>query len=74
MLKRLGVPVHQCGLDHWVHTGEVTEADRAAAAEGFARARGLVLGGEFDVVVLDELVTAVFFELDPAGRRAGAHP
>ena len=64
-LTRLGVPVQQCGLDHWVHAGEVTDADRAAAAEGFARARALVQGGDYDVVVLDELATAVYFELVP---------
>jgi cob(I)alamin adenosyltransferase len=64
-LKKLGVPVQQCGLDHWVRAGKISEEDRAAAAEGFARARALVESGEFDLVVLDELVTAVFFELVP---------
>ncbi len=64
-LKKLGVPVQQCGLDHWVVVGKVSDEDRAAAAEGFARARALVDGGEYDLVVLDELVTAVFFELVP---------
>ena len=66
-LKKLGVPVQQCGLDHWVLAGKVTDADRAAAAEGFGRARALVDGGDYDVVVLDELVTAVYFELVPLG-------
>ena len=64
-LKKLGVPVQQCGLDHWVFVDKVSDEDRAAAAEGFARARALVDGGEYDLVVLDELVTAVFFELVP---------
>lgn len=63
MLQRLGVEVQQCGLDHWVIKGEATEEDLAAAAQGFARARELVTGGACDLVVLDELVTAVFFEL-----------
>ena len=62
-LRRLGVELQQCGLDHWVIKGEATEEDLAAAASGFARARELVLGGDYDVVVLDELVTALFFEL-----------
>lgn len=66
-LKKLGVPVQQCGLDHWVIAGKVSDEDRAAAAEGFARARALVESGDYDVVVLDELVTAVFFELVPLG-------
>jgi cob(I)alamin adenosyltransferase len=62
-LRRLGVPVQQCGLDHWVRAGRISAEDRAAAAEGFDRARALVESGDYDLVVLDELVTAVFFEL-----------
>jgi cob(I)alamin adenosyltransferase len=61
--KRLGIAVEQVGRDHWVITGEATADDLAAAAAGFARARELVVGGAYDVIVLDELVTAVFFEL-----------
>jgi cob(I)alamin adenosyltransferase len=64
-LKKLGVPVQQCGLDHWVRAGKVSDEDRAAAAEGFARARALVESGDYDLVVLDELCTALFFELVP---------
>ena len=64
-LKRLRVPVRQCGLDHWVIKGEATEEDLAAAATGFETARALVNSGDYDLVVLDELVTALFFELVP---------
>ena len=67
-LTRLGVPVQQCGLDHWVFKGEASEEDLAAAAAGFDRAKALVEGGDYDLVVLDELVTAVFFELVPVRR------
>lgn len=67
-LKRLDVPVRQCGLDHWVFKGEVSDEDLAAAAAGFDEAQALVDGGEYDVVVLDELVTAVFFGLVPVER------
>ena len=67
-LTRLGVPVQQCGLDHWVFKGEASEEDLAAAAAGFDRAEALVEGGDYDLVVLDELVTAVFFELVPVSR------
>ena len=66
-LTRLGVPVHQCGLDHWVRAGKVSAEDRAAAAAGFDRGRALVESEDYDLVVLDELVTAVFFELVPLG-------
>ncbi len=62
-LRRLEVPVVQCGLDHWVRQGKLTAADLAAAAEGFAQAKALVNGGKYDVVVLDELATALFFGL-----------
>jgi cob(I)alamin adenosyltransferase len=62
-LKRLEVPVVQCGLDHWVHQGKVTAEDQAAAAAGLARGRTLVESGDYDVVVLDELCTALYFEL-----------
>ena len=84
-LRRLEVPVVQCGLDHWVRQGKLTAADLAAAAEGFAQAKALVNGGKYDVVVLDELVTALFFGLvslpevlamvagKPPARRARDH-
>ncbi len=67
-LTKLGVPVQQCGLDHWVLKGEASEEDLAAAAAGLDRAKALVDGGEVDLVVLDELVTAIFFELVPVSR------
>jgi cob(I)alamin adenosyltransferase len=67
-LKKLGVPVRQCGLDHWVYKDKVSEEDLVAAAAGFDEAKALVESGEYDLVVLDELVTALFFELVPVGR------
>ena len=63
--RRLGIEIEQVGLDHWVHVGGVTPADLRAAAAGFARARELVLSGAYDLVVLDELATALYFELVP---------
>ena len=72
---RLGIAVEQVGLDHWVIKGKATPDDLRAAAAGFVRARDLVASGEYDLVVLDELITALFFELvslddvlRPAGR------
>jgi len=64
-LKKLGVPVEQCGLDHWVFKDGASEEDLAAAAAGLAQARSLVGGGDYDLVILDELITAVYFELIP---------
>jgi cob(I)alamin adenosyltransferase len=63
MARRIGLDVLQVGLDHWVRKGEVTADDLRAAAEGFARGRDIVLGGAYDVVILDELLTALYFEL-----------
>jgi cob(I)alamin adenosyltransferase len=64
-LKRLGVPTQRCGLDHWVLEGEVSEEDLAAAAAGLERARMLVQSGDYDLVVLDEIVTALYFGIVP---------
>jgi cob(I)alamin adenosyltransferase len=62
-LGRIGIDVLQAGLDHWVRKGHVSDEDLAAAAGGFAKAREIVAGGLFDVVVLDEIWTAVYFDL-----------
>jgi cob(I)alamin adenosyltransferase len=64
-LHRIGIDVLQAGLDHWVHKGRVSDEDLAAAAAGFAKVREIVSSGRFDVVVLDEVWTAVYFDLVP---------
>ncbi len=64
-LHRIGIDVLQAGLDHWLRKGQATAEDLAAAAAGFAKAREIVNSGLFDVVVLDEIWTAVFFDLVP---------
>ena len=63
--RRIGLDVLQVGLGHWVRMGEATDDDRRAAGEGFTRAREIVVGGAFDLVILDELLTALYFELVP---------
>src|SRR5665648_967857 len=62
-LKKLGVPVEQFGLNHWVIKGEASEEDLAAAAAGLAKARALVDSGDYDLVVLDELITVSYTHL-----------
>ena len=64
-LERIHVEVVQLGLDHWVRKGQVSREDLEAAAAGFAKARDVVMGGLYDVVVLDEIWTALYFELLP---------
>ena len=66
-LQRIGIDVLQVGLDHWLRKGKASAEDVAAAAAGFAKARQIVSSGLFDVVVLDEVWTAVFFDLVPLG-------
>ena len=66
--RKLGIEVAQVGLDHWVIKGEASAQDLAVASAGFERARTLALSGEYDVIVLDELITAVYFELLPLDR------
>jgi cob(I)alamin adenosyltransferase len=62
-LRRIGIDVLQVGLNHWVREGHVSDQDRAAAAAGFSKAREIVQSGLFDLVVLDEIWTALYFEL-----------
>ena len=64
-LRGIGVDVLQGESGRWVRKGAVTAEDVAAAAAEWARARDIVLSDLFDVVVLDEIWTAVYFDLVP---------
>ena len=64
-LKRLRP---ECQLEHfggtgWVHKGELREEHIQEAHKGFLRAKEIVLSGEWDIVILDEIVNALWFEL-----------
>lgn len=66
-LKRLSP---ECHLEHyggqgWVHKGERLEEHLKEAQKAFSRAEEIVLSGEWDIVILDELINAVWFELIP---------
>jgi cob(I)alamin adenosyltransferase len=52
----------QTGRPGWVNTKDITE-DRCAAQEAFAQAREILISGEYDLVVLDEINGAVAFGL-----------
>ncbi|UFS69451.1 cob(I)yrinic acid a,c-diamide adenosyltransferase [Geomonas sp. RF6] len=54
----------QTGGKGWVRENP-TQSDRDLAAEGFALAREVVLGGAYDVVILDEINGAVSKGLVP---------
>ena len=66
-LKRLWP---ECQLEHfggqgWVSKGEHSEEHVHAARQGFLRAQEIILSGEWDIVILDEIVNALWFELIP---------
>jgi cob(I)alamin adenosyltransferase len=77
---RLGVEIIPLG-DGFTWLSENIEADRALAAAGWARCRDALAGGEFDVLILDELTYALNYGwLDTAevlaaigARPAGTH-
>jgi cob(I)alamin adenosyltransferase len=60
--RRATAKVRDWWLQGW------TEADQAAAQEGLAVAKGIVLSGEYDLVVLDELCVALQGGLVPLSQ------
>jgi cob(I)alamin adenosyltransferase len=77
---RLGVEIIPLG-DGFTWLSENIEADRALAAAGWARCRDALAGGEFDVLIFDEMTYALNYGwLDTAevlaaigARPAGTH-
>ncbi|HEY9070368.1 MAG TPA: cob(I)yrinic acid a,c-diamide adenosyltransferase [Candidatus Ozemobacteraceae bacterium] len=67
VLDRLGVKYWVTGLERMQPDGRfrfgTTEEDRAEAARGLGIAREAVASGEFDLLVLDEVVTAASYGL-----------
>ncbi|MDR2486743.1 MAG: cob(I)yrinic acid a,c-diamide adenosyltransferase [Clostridiales Family XIII bacterium] len=63
-LAKLGVRVEHFGGIGFI-AGEPSESDYAAAREAFTRIREAALSGDYDLVVLDELNTVLFFGLIP---------
>ena len=63
-MRRLeGVVLEQFGDPGWVFKGKLKPAQREMAMAGLARARAVLGSGEFDLVILDEINMAVWFEL-----------
>lgn len=57
--------VEQFGLPKFV-TGKASEEDVANAQKGFDRMKTVLLSGEYDLVVFDEINSTIFYEmLDP---------
>jgi len=64
-LKRLRP---ECQVEHfggkgWVHKGELHEEHIQEARKGFLRAQEIILSGEWDIVILDEIINVLWFEL-----------
>jgi len=63
----------ECQLEHfggpgWVHKGEYLEDNIQEAEKAFLRAQEIVLSGNWDLVILDEIVNAIWFELIPENK------
>ncbi|KAF0094386.1 MAG: cob(I)alamin adenosyltransferase [Puniceicoccaceae bacterium 5H] len=57
------VTLEQYGDPGWVFQGKQTDQQREQAAAGFAKARAALTSGHYDLVIVDELNMAVWFEL-----------
>jgi len=56
--------VKQYGRAKFVHS-KPTEEDFAAARAGYEEIKGIIKSGQYDLVILDEANTAVYFKLFP---------
>jgi len=57
------ISIEQYGNDTFVHVRGPSEEDVSVARAGLARAREAMHSGKYDIVVLDEINTAHYFEL-----------
>ena len=53
----------QSGLDTFVKKGEASPEDLSLAHEGLELAREAIMGGEYDIVILDEINVAIELEV-----------
>lgn len=66
-LKRLQpeCQIEYFGAKGWVHKGENLEEHIQEVRKAFRRAQEIVMSGEWDIVILDEIFNALWFELIP---------
>jgi cob(I)alamin adenosyltransferase len=57
--------IFQYGSGEWVDPKNVTDADRSAALDGIKKAAEILRGGEYTLVVLDEINVAIAWNLIP---------
>jgi cob(I)alamin adenosyltransferase len=63
-IAKLGVEVEHFGGIGFI-VGEPSDDDRKAAREAFDRIKAVIASGDYDLVVLDEINTVLFFHLLP---------
>jgi cob(I)alamin adenosyltransferase len=57
------ITIEQFGQPNCIHREEVTPEDVDRARQGLARARSILTGGQYDLVILDEINVALWFGL-----------
>lgn len=60
----------ECRLEHfgtgqWVHKGMIKQDDIEEAQKALTRAREVMLSGQWDILILDEIINAIWFGLLP---------
>jgi cob(I)alamin adenosyltransferase len=60
----------ECQIEHfgaqgWVHKGENIEEHSQEVRKAFRRAQEVIVSGEWDIIILDEIFNAIWFELIP---------
>ena len=55
--------IEQTGLKGFIHRGKVDPADAHRAREALKEAKEILSRGEYDLVILDEINVALYFEL-----------
>jgi cob(I)alamin adenosyltransferase len=61
--KRLGIEIEQYGRDKFVNRNKPAEVDVKLAKKGWERAKEAISGGEYGLVILDEINVAMYFKL-----------
>lgn len=51
------------GSGHWVHKGSPSSEDIEEAEKALVRTREVMLSGQWDIIILDEIINAVWFDL-----------
>ncbi len=57
--------IEQTGLKGFIRRDRIAEADIHRAQEALQRAREILTSGDYDLVILDEINVAMYFELIP---------